>query len=267
MDTEAPHSYKAQRKLERSAVEARKGLLDSGATLPPVCGYTYTPRKPQNHSGKFDPAPVVCMRVAGTNTDHHGRGYCDYHDWQAEHDMSKQQVQVQAARNEAHRQVQFLGLPVPTDPHTALMDEVQRSAGIVEWLRHKLISMAEEYERARHSGLIPDGDWKPSENDLLVQFTAKNGQQPSAWWILYQEERKHLIAASVAAIKAGVAERKVRIAEQQGQLIVAMFQAFIHDPELGLSPEQIMAAPGLIRRHMAALPREEPRAITAHATG
>lgn len=255
---EPPHAYKAQRKFEKEAYQARIKLLEGGNTLPPVCGFTYNPRKPVNNSIKFDPAPVVCMRVAGSNTTHHGKGYCDYHDWQSQHEVGKLPLQVQSVRQEAQRQVEFLGRPKPTDPHTALLDEVQRSAGMVEWLRERMAEKADEYETAKDQG---DDTYAAGSDALLIQWTPKNGQQPSAWWVLYQEERQHLIRACTAAIKAGVAERRVQIAEQQGQLIVAMFHAFIHDTELGLTPQQIMMAPKLIRKHMAALPRE----ATPHA--
>jgi hypothetical protein len=272
-----PHEYKIQRKRERHALEARKRTLAAGNQLPPVCGYTYNPRKPKDPSVKFDPAPTVCMVTAGANTDHPGKGFCDYHDWAAEHEIQRQPVQVQAARREAMTSLQFLGRPKPTDPYMALLEEIQRSAGIVEWLREKMIGMAQEYEDIREaaggkskvyseSGEIVD---IPTENDILIQWSPKNGQQPSAWWILYQEERAHLVRTSTAAIKAGVAERRVAIAEQQGAMIVAMFQAFIHDTALALSPEQIMLAPKLIMKHMAALPRNEaaPRAIEAASYG
>jgi hypothetical protein len=196
---------------------------------------------------------VVCMVNAGSNTDHSGSGYCDYHDWASEHEINRMGVQVQAARNEAMQQAQFLGRPVPTDPHTALLEEIQRSAGIVEWLRNKLVEMAEELESDWSDGDI-DNPIRGA-NRLLIQWNPKMGQQPSAWWVLYQEERQHLVRTCAAAIKAGVAERRVAIAEQQGALIVMMFQAFIHDTRLALTPEQIMVAPKLIREHMAALPR------------
>ncbi len=256
-----PHPYKTQRKWEKEALEARKRCLDGGGTLPEVCGYTYKPRKPRNPNVKFDPAPTVCMRVAGAGTDHHGRGYCDYHDWQAEKETSKAGAQVQKLRQEVAKRVEFLGKPVPTDPHTALLDEVQRSAGTVEWLREKMVEMALELEQKKDLPHIQeDGtQYHPGSDSLLVQWTLKDGQKPSAWMQLYQEERAHLLRACTAAIKAGVAERRVQIAEQQGQLIVAMFHAFIHDKELGLSPEQIMMAPQLIRKHMAALPREQAK--------
>jgi hypothetical protein len=65
----------------------------------------------------------------------------------------------------------------------------------------------------------------------------------------------------VAAIKAGIAERKVQIAEQQGRMIAAMMLAFIHDPDLGLSPSQIMRAPELVRRHLMSLPNAAPDAV------
>jgi hypothetical protein len=259
-----PRPYKEQRKKEHDALEARKRALSSGATLPPVCGYTYTPRKPPNGI-KYDPAPTVCMLTAGSGTEHQGRGYCNYHEWAAEHEVSKMPLQVQAARNEAVRQTMFMGRPVHTDPHSALLEEIQRSAGIIEWLRDKMQAMAQELDGDT------DGAIQASDS-LLVQFVPKAGQQPSAWWVLYQEERAHLVRTCVAAIKAGVAERRVAIAEQQGALIVMMFNAFIHDTELGLSPEQIMLAPRLIRKHMAALPRGEEqhpgqRIIEGVATG
>lgn len=264
-----PREYKIQRKREQDARRARERQLAQGMTLPAVCGYTYYPRKPRNPEVKFDPAPVVCMVNAGSNTDHEGRGYCDYHDWASENEVNRMGVQVQAARNEAVRQTKFLGRPVPTDPHTALLEEIQRSAGIIEWLREKMMAMAEELD----DGYVHDDVIGVRGSDrLLIQQTMKDGQQPSAWWVLYQEERAHLVRTCTAAIKAGVAERRVAIAEQQGALIVMMFQAFIHDTELGLTPEQIMVAPKLIRKHMAALPRGDEqhpgqKVIDAVATG
>jgi hypothetical protein len=78
---------------------------------------------------------------------------------------------------------------------------------------------------------------------------------------LFQREREHLVKTCLAAIKAGVAERKVQIAEQQGRLIAAMMFAFMHDPELGLTPDQIMRAPQIIRKHLLSLPQQNPEAV------
>jgi len=271
-DAGAPHDYKVQRKWENEALQARKRQLEEGCTLPTVCGYTYNPRRPKNPNVRFDSAPVVCMRNAGSNTDHPGKGFCDYHDWKVTQDTKNEPMQVAALRAEAARRSEFLGKPKPTDPHMALLEEVQRSAGMVEWLRETIAQRAEVLEKAKEANPSADDiDVRLGADGVLIQYTLKDGAKPSAWMQLYNEERAHLIRACTAAIKSGVAERRVRIAEQQGQLIVAMFQAFIHDPELGLTPDQIMRAPQLIRRHLAAIPRESEEhpaqgIIEAHAS-
>lgn len=249
-NSDLPHDYKTQRKLEKLAGENRKNLLEAGTELPPVCGYTYKPRKPKNPSATFDPAPVVCMRVAGSGTTHQASGFCDYHEVVSTQELNKPSTtkQLQAAKNIAYQNATFLGVSKPTDPHTALMDEISRTAGIVEWLENKMRSMSDDG--------IPD-------DEILQQFNIKMGFQPSVWYTLFLEERQHLVRTCTAAIKAGVAERRVQIAEQQGRIIAAMMMAFIHDTELGLTPEQVMKAPELVRKHLMQLPSTTEHPATA----
>lgn len=256
LTAELPHDYKTQRRREKQAAEARQEQLENGIELPPVCGFTYKPRKPKNPNVSYDPAPVVCMRVAGANTDHQGSGFCDYHEVVSTSEIEKVPTQqLQAAKNIAYQNATFLGSRRPTDPHTALMDEITRTAGIVEWLEEKMQSMSEDG--------IPD-------DEILQQFNIKMGFQPSVWYTLFLEERQHLVRTCTAAIKAGVAERRVQIAEQQGRMIAAMMMAFIHDRELGLTPEQVMKAPELIRKHLTQLPSSTDHPANAiietHAT-
>ena len=59
---------------------------------------------------------------------------------------------------------------------------------------------------------------------------------PSIWPDLYDRERKHLVAVATAAIRADVEERRVRLAESQGELVAQAIRAILTD--LGLSPEQ-----------------------------
>ena len=242
---EYPRPYKEQRKREASAMIARRGLLKDGAELPPVCGYTYYPRKPASTSKvKFDwRVPAVCYCVAGANTNHLGSGYCDYHEVEVllQSDSKSTTKQFQAAKAIAYENATLFGVPKPTNPFDAIMDEISRTAGIVEWLNHHMKQM--------------ETDGSDAES-ILQQYSVKMGFQPSVWYQLFIEERKHLVATCTAAIKAGVAERKVQIAEQQGRLIAMMFTAFIHDPRLGLTPDQILAAPKLISEHLTGLPTE-----------
>jgi hypothetical protein len=242
-DDAPPHSYKEQRLMEKRADTARKQMLRNGVTkIPPVCGYTYRTRKVKNKPN--DPTYIaVCPRTAGTNTNHHGKGYCDYHDWQAIHDAQGkgQPSQLKAALKEANERAQFFGKQVAVDPHTALLDEISRTASVVRFLNDKM----QEFR---------DMGW--TDDMIMAQKTFQSGIKPSVWMELFQIERDHLVRTCVAAIKAGVAERKVQIAERQGQLIASMMFSFIHDLELGLTPDQLMRSPQLIRKHLMALPMQ-----------
>lgn len=245
--TKPPHAYKAQRKFEKDSDMHRKQMLRNGVSkLPPVCGFTYRTRKIRNKP-EVPTYIAVCARNAGANTNHQGRGYCDYHDWQAIHDSETKgaPAQMGAALKHATERAQFFGKQVAVDPHTALLEEISRTASVVEWLNDQL-------QKLRDSG--------KSDEDILAQKTFQSGFRPSVWMELYQTERDHLVRTCIAAIKAGVAERKVQIAERQGQLIASMMFAFIHDLELGLTPDQIMSAPRLIRKHLMALPMASPTA-------
>lgn len=146
--------------------------------------------------------------------------------------------QIKAARAIAAENARFFGELADIGPHEAMIMEVQRSQGIIVWLEKKLIRLRDE-------------DGLP-EDDILRQYT-KLGIAPSVWMQLLNEERRHLVSVSAAAIKAGVAERKVKLAEDQARLIAGVMMSFIHDLELALTPAQMMAAPLIARRHLLAL--------------
>lgn len=154
----------------------------------------------------------TCARPAGWGTDHVGVGFCKLHGGATRNHKT-------AAKLEKARQaVETYGLPRVVAPDVALLEEVHRSAGHVAWLARKV---------AEHD-----------EDDLvwgLVETTEKNATEfpgtdrvekavPSVWLTLYQQERKHLAAVCKSALDAGVAERQVRLAEQQGQLMAGTVQ-------------------------------------------
>lgn len=255
-----PHTYKQQRAYEKDAGRNRTRLLAAGGMeIPPMCGYTYLPRA--SSKTKSDPhyvnAPVNCARTAGSSTPHLGTGFCDYHEWATTYDQkTTNPVQYAAALRIVHEKAKFFGRATSKDPHTMLLEEIGRTASIVEWLEDKLKTLSEEG--------VPD-------DVILQQYSKVAGFKPSVWMELLQNERKHLVSTCVAAIKAGVAERKVQIAETQGRMIAAMMMAFMHDPELGLTPVQMIAAPKLIRKHLLALPTAsetdlDPQRVMQNAT-
>jgi hypothetical protein len=77
-------------------------------------------------------------------------------------------------------------------------------------------------------------------------------EKASVWIEMYQNERKLLARACKMALDAGVAERQIRLAEAQGQLLADAIRGILGD--LGLSPEQEAQAPAIVRRHLTSVP-------------
>jgi hypothetical protein len=148
--------------------------------------------------------------------------------------------QVKAARErrrqheEATEAVRTYGLPVDIAPEDALLEEVHRTAGHVAYL----------------NAIVGEG--KRSD---LMQWVVGAGdeggaayQRRSVWVELYQEERKHLVGVCKAAITAGIAERQVRLAERQGELVGELLRVAIEAARL--TPDQQQAAYSAVRGHL-----------------
>lgn len=185
----------------------------------PICG---APR-----SGRSDSGPGTCCQTAGWGTSHPGVGHCKFHG-------GNMPSHVAAAEKEmATRAVATFGLPVDIDPHQALRQELARTNGHVLYL----------------GNLIAELD----SPDKLKQYTDA-GVSPSVWVQMYETERAHMVKVATEAIKCGVAEREIQLAEEQGRLVAMVLQAFIRDPELGLTPKQLAFAPKILRKHILAAP-------------
>jgi hypothetical protein len=185
----------------------------------PICG---APR-----TGKSSSGPGICCQPAGWGTPHTGIGRCKLHGG------NLPAMVKQAEIERAEQTVIMFGADKKIDPQLALLEEVQRTAGHVDWLRDLIQKMDDPQQ--------------------LRQVTDA-GIEPAVWVRMYQDERQHLVKVCAEAIKCGVAERQVRIAEEQGRLMAMVLMAFIHDPEIDLDARQMSMAPKLIRKHLLATP-------------
>lgn len=146
------------------------------------------------------------------------------------------------------------GDPIDVDPQEALLLEVQRTAGHVEWMRQLIAEFGEAFNK---------DDSESGGERALAQFSPALGMTPSVWLQIYHEERKHLVNAAKAAISAGVAERKVRIVEEQARQLAMVFKAFMMHEGLGMTPKQRVAAPAIFRELIMASPMEIEAMSTA----
>ena len=92
-----------------------------------------------------------------------------------------------------------MGLPREVDPHTALLEELHRTAGAVQWL----------------NAVVAD----------LEQDRVTAGGPATAYVALWQAERKHLAVVARTCVDVGIEERRVRLAESAGQQLASVIRA------------------------------------------
>lgn len=151
-----------------------------------------------------------------------------------------------------------LGLSVDVSPTEALLDEVRWTAGHVQWLRAKVAELgplAEDAEAAVADELRYRAR-DPLVWGLTKSTTGEHGADtyaaaPSIWYVLYTKERDHLVVVCAAALRAGVEERRVRLAESQGELVAQVIRAILAD--LGLTDAQQALVGEVVPRHLRLL--------------
>lgn len=191
----------------------------------PICG---TKRSRKNATDPDNPG--VCTLKAGWGTDHLGFGTCKWHGGTSEKHTKhaiKQKVASELAEFKTE-QIYTMGGEVDIDPTTALSQEVRRTAGCVHWIGERVRELHE------------------SE----VTMMGPQGPIVNPWIKLYQEERDRLINVSKVALGAGIAERQVRLAEEQGRMIATLIMAVLLDKDLHLTPEQRHVSKAIVRKHM-----------------
>lgn len=149
------------------------------------------------------------------------------------------------AKNFMTNAVRTLGLPIDVDPGKALLDEIHWTAGHVAWLREKVQELESEdlvWGREKHEdGVGPQG--------IVDVTTEKAG--PSVWYELYMKERDHLAKVCALALRAGIEERKVKLAESQGALVADVIRRILD--ALGLTPAQQALVPQIVPQQLRLL--------------
>lgn len=166
----------------------------------------------------------LCANPAGYGTDHPGFGKCKRH-------MGSTPAVATAAYRE---QVASMGTPFQIEPAEAMAREIARGAGHVRWLEMKVAA----FELAVHD---EDGEeyMNPSQRAIYSVYCA---------------ERKNLVETAALAIKAGLAERTVRLAEAQAEMLALAIDRILG--RLQLTDAQLQLVPDVVPMVLREIPME-----------
>lgn len=231
-----------------------------------------------------------CLSRKGSRTDHPGYGNCVLHGGNTEAGVKSAMREMGrdlATRYKAEHS-RFGGNRhdpsiATLTPEQALLEEVRRSAAFVRFLEERiahwnLTSVQEDFVEKfalarpqqarpmkRHieemfenlDNLDPDS---PNYLPPLVETHAKTGLTSTTdakeWLVLYREERGHLARVAKMCIDAGVAQRLVSIAEDQGRILASAIRAVL--TALNLTPEQASLVPRIVPPVLRAVATDSP---------
>lgn len=191
-------------------------------------------------------------KTDGSPCEHHavdGAAVCWSHGGAAPHVATKAAVRAAAA--------EWGPTDTKEDPGDVLLRLVAQSARRCALYADLL---QEQYERAEAGDVYSDDLGLPCNVRALIGHKFALSKAGDAVPVeeairglveLEGIERDRCAGFAAKAIAAGLAERTVRIAERQGELMAEVLRAVLADSRLGLSEAQRIAVPGLVREHLA----------------
>lgn len=154
-----------------------------------------------------------------------GQEVCAFHGGSSPQARAKaaERIAAEEARVGAEAAVAMFGLRSDVSPSQALIDELQWTAAHVAYLRSKVIAAGEERLVMGVSKVVNDGgtDEKPGNKTTTIQAG------PSVWYQLWIREREHLVKVAAAAVKAGIEQRRIELAEQQAFLVAGVVRRIL----------------------------------------
>lgn len=232
-----------------------------------------------------------CKKRKGFKTEHLGYGNCAQHGGNTEAGVKSAMREMGRDLSAKYKASRRFGGD-RTDPslanltpEQALLEEVRRTAAFVRFLEERIgawnltptsEAVVEEFAAAsqrnfRSRGLstkieevlheLDSSD--PDSPNYLPPLTAihpKTGltsfTDAREWLYLYREERGHLARVSKMCIDAGVAQRLVSIAEDQGRILASAIRAVLQ--ALNLTPEQTALVPRIVPPVLRAVATDSP---------
>lgn len=173
-----------------------------------------------------------CGKAPGWGTSHLGAGRCKLHGGNTPTGELSGNLQL------ARRDAIVMGAPLPIDPHDAILQAIHITAGEVRYCSDRIAELdgalvPVETVKTRPLSHGKDGE---SEKHTVEEITRTTDVRLHAWIDARKDAMNRMVAYSAAALKAGVEERQVRVAEQYGAEIAEAMRAFAL--AVGLDPAE-----------------------------
>lgn len=165
-----------------------------------------------------------CGKPAGWGTDHNGIGRCKIHGGSTPNQIKNVQKQV------AEREARKFGLARTVDPHTALIEELHRTAGAISWYLQQ-IEIIESTERPN------DPAYEPLHESVGGGGGGSTQEEMHVYVRALQEERKHFKEVAKTCISVGIEERYVKLAEGQADLMAQFARGLLSELGIDVTPE------------------------------
>jgi hypothetical protein len=188
----------------------------------------------------------TCRREAGWGTSHPGTGHCKIHGG------STPGGTLYAAKQE----VAIMGREIDLTPAEGLLLCVRIAAGEVGYCTQRIGDLVEgqEYEQTKREKTVTYISKQGEAAGGVIETEDVEERQLNVWIRMRQSCTDRLAKYAKMALDAGVAERQVRLAEQQGAMIAEILRAVLTDLKVDLSAPDTRA---VVRRHlMAAQPKD-----------
>lgn len=161
------------------------------------------------------------------------------------HGASSPQAKAKAAQRvaeqKAAKSMRLFASPVEVDPGQALLDLVHWTAGEVEYWREQVRALADEDPNALTWGVVRE---KVGGEDYGTTLEAK----PNVAYTMLYAAQDRLEKYATAALRAGVAERQIKLAEKHGHLLAQVIRGIYAD--LDLTPDQQARSGEIAARHL-----------------
>jgi hypothetical protein len=181
----------------------------------------------------------TCQYRAGWGTGHPGVGRCKFHGG------ASPQAEVSGAVQLARREALVMGGPLDMEPHEALLECIRIAAGEVRYASERIAELEESDAVGPVVSTRPLKYEKGAES--ISERVFEEGAPAVHIWIeVRHRAMDRLVNYSKIAIAAGIEERRVRIAEQQGNLLAQAIRGILEELGVANRPE----VPTIVRRHL-----------------